>query len=251
MKTLLTSSLLIVLFCSCVFFGEKPLEEPIIKGNLLLGQPHPGESWEVYIDTDFDRGNGFVISNAGTCSDSATIEYIIGNIPLGGPYLLYAFVPTEPVPNNCIGYYGADETGFWEDATYISITAVTTLSDYNITMFEVPCPVIVRAHYTYLPAYAGVFYNAYLDEDTDPRNGFLAHHSVELSASGTIDFGISTGDAGSIYCYILVDVDDNGVYATGDLRGYYGSTDGEPGGATSFLYDCDLELKEFNLYPIP
>lgn len=200
---------------------EKEEETPYsISGVVTLPESFESEPYIVVLDTDWDLGNGVVKQINGTCNSSTSISYTINNVPVGGPYYLYASAPAR-ISKTYIthdGYYGAKE-GQKEGAVLITVPeeSVETMTGYDITLFSVGIQVIGRLITE--TEQAGKVYVPYIDNDTNPENGFVSCGGQYTFGSGfEHNFGIGGQTPGEYYFYAITD----------DLIGYYGSDNGSP-----------------------
>jgi len=197
-----------------------------ISGNLFLPQTFPGEKYEVIIDNDWDRGNGIIISVEGICSSSKTIGYTISNVPIGGPYYLYAFIPEIPSETTptYIGYFRSKD-GTYQNATLIDISNSSSgiINNYDISLYSVGIEIFGRL---ITPSeQTGKYFTVYVDTDTNPDNGYISKGTYTFGPGLEHNFGIGGQKAGEYYFYALSD----------NLKGYYGSDNGDPSNAQKVL----------------
>lgn len=220
-RFILMFSIVFYLSCDQEQLQEKEVITPYsISGTIILPKAFDGESYIVVLDTDWDYGNGIVKQIEGDCSTEREISYTMNNVPVGGPYYLYASAParisTQYITHD--GYYGAEE-GQKEGAILITVTedSEEVLTGYNIELFSVGIQVIGRLRTQ--TEQTGNIYIPYIDNDTDPENGFVSCGGEYTFGAGLEhNFGIGGQIPGEYYFYAITD----------DLIGYYGSDDGSP-----------------------
>ncbi|MFC2104454.1 hypothetical protein ACFLS4_03770 [Bacteroidota bacterium] len=217
-KFLLIGLAFFVLLHSCEKEDNGDLSGINLPGTLVAPRSFEGETFGIYIDNDYERGNGVVASYRGLCSSGTTQSFTFPNVPAGGPYLLYAFIPDAPSTSiiTYIGYYGSED-GSYENADSITIDAEgpTTLNSHSIQLFSVGISVIGRLITT--TEQTGDNYTAYVDNDTDPENGYVSIANYTFGSGLEHNFGMGGQSAGDYYFYA----------ETETLKGYYGSSDGD------------------------
>ena len=208
----------VVLLYSCNKEDNEELSGMTLPGTLIMPRSFEGETFGIYIDDDYDRGNGIIASYSGICGAGTTQSFTFPNVPTGGPYLLYAFVPDMPSTTvmSHMGYYGSDD-GNHENANSITIDSEgpTTLSSHSIHLFSVGVTVIGRLITE--TEQTGEVYTVYVDNDTDPKNGFVSSGSYTFGSGLEHNFGMGGQSEGEYYFYA----------ETETLIGYYGSSNGE------------------------
>ncbi|MFC2152230.1 hypothetical protein ACFLSE_06845 [Bacteroidota bacterium] len=231
---------LVVLFSSCENDNNEDLTGISLPGTLLMPRSFEGESFGIYIDNNYDRGNGVVASYRGTCGSGITQSFTFPNVPTGGPYLLYAFVPDEPSTTiiTHIGYYGAND-GNYENADSITIEpdGPTTLNSHSIQLFSVGVSVIGKLLTT--TEHEGDVYTVYVDDDTDNENGFVSSGSYTFGSGLEHNFGMGGQSEGEYYFYA----------ETETLIGFYGSSDGDPLNAQKITIALNINTAyEINMF---
>lgn len=248
MFRLITVVIFISLSLSCLTDNNEeenlvPSTSYSISGTLILPQTFPKGTYMVILDNDWERGNGVIVSVEESCANKNSISYNLKNVPLGGPYYLYAFAPeyTSETVTTHIGYYGSEDGSYTEaDSVYYLDSSETNLSGYNINLFSVGISILGRLLTT--TEQTGKQYAAYVDSDTDTSNGYISKSELYSFGEGLEhNFGMGGQTAGDYYFYAISE----------DLIGYYGSSVGSPtqakkvkiSNSSNIVYDITMVAK--------
>ena len=204
-----------------------PDGEATVQGTVTLAGAVAGKAYAVYIDTDFNGGNGYVEKADGTVTGT-TIPYSFSAVG-AGTYFICCHVDLDgsggsPNDGDYLGYF--DGVAYYPPAAAsCSVPSTGTVTfNFDAALME-PLPKATVNGTVTLPAIAtGKPFAVYIDNNGNGGDGYTEMVSGIVVGS-TVSYSISDVDAGTYYVYCHVDLDGSGSSPNyGDYLGYRGGT---------------------------
>ena len=190
-----------------------------VSGSITVPSTDSGKTYFVFVDNDINPANGWIGYATSISDGSGTISYLFSDIAAGSYYVyavMYGDSTTAMRTQKAGDYTGGNTVTVMEGATATCNFPLTLVGDTTTTAGAVSGTITVPS------TDSGKTYFVFVDNDTNPANGFINSATGTSDGSGMISYSFSDLAAGSYYVYAVMYGDNTTTMRTQTTGDYTG-----------------------------